>query len=235
MRILVSAGHGKSRGKRDPGAVNESMGIEEHKVCIGIAAALARTLAHTGHEVVSIAGPTELRSKIKFVNREHKAQGFDLALEIHLNSHSNPQANGVEVLHFSKFTRKLAERTSASMAKALGLKDRGAKKRDNLGFLTKTSPKALIAEVLFVSNPAEAALVLGDGFNEKVAVALAGAITDGGSDEQTIPATTSTGTGSPAFVADVDSVRGEERDLRAGDVLRPHGSAGGDRGGETED
>jgi N-acetylmuramoyl-L-alanine amidase len=65
---------------------------------------------------------------------------------------------GVEVLYYSDSMKAEAAKLSAAIAKASGLKDRGAKKRTDLGFLKGTEKPALLIEVCFVDSKVDAKL-----------------------------------------------------------------------------
>lgn len=153
MRIAVSVGHGLS----DPGAVNGD--LCEHLIVYGIAWKLREALTAKGHNVEPISCFQPLIGKIKEINAEHAVKPFDLAVEIHLNSAADPKANGTECLYFSPKNQPLATQLSGALSKALGTRNRGAIKRDNLGFLKQTNPPALIIEVLFISNPSDTSLM----------------------------------------------------------------------------
>src|SRR3990167_6593637 len=146
MRIALSTGH----GFRDPGATRGD--LYEHLIAYQISWRLVEALTDRGHTVEFISCFQPLSGKIKQVNASHKLHPFDLAMEIHLNSSANPQANGTEVLHYSNKNKLLAARVSQSIESSIGLRDRGAVKRTGLGFLTKTAPPALIIETMFISS-----------------------------------------------------------------------------------
>ena len=86
------------------------------------------------------------------MNEIHGTSRFDWAIEIHFNSALNPKAKGTEVLYYSTKNAGVATRMSRAIASSLGTRDRGSKNRNNLGWLRKTDPPALIVEVLFINN-----------------------------------------------------------------------------------
>jgi len=79
---------------------------------------------------------------------------------VHFNAGTDNQneSEGVEVLYYSDNMKAEAAKLSAAIAKASGLKDRGAKQRTDLGFLKRTEEKALLIEVCFVDNKVDAEL-----------------------------------------------------------------------------
>lgn len=165
--IIVSAGH----GDRDPGAVAGT--IIEHLHGYQIAWLLRSALEEKGHAVAFISCFQSLPEKIRAVNGLHGQKPVDLAIEIHFNSVEEPQANGTEVLFYSQKLEPVAKDMSQRLAAAIGTRDRGAKKRTDLGWLKQTQPPALIVEVLFISNPLDAIRLDDLGFHRAAAEAIA--------------------------------------------------------------
>jgi N-acetylmuramoyl-L-alanine amidase len=172
MRICISAGH----GLRDPGAVNNKLRLKEHLHAYAIAWELRDSLEALGHKVEFISCFQTLGEKIQNVNTLHRQVPFDLAVEIHFNSAASPQANGTEVLYYSTKNQSRAAMISAALATALDTRDRGAVKRDNLGWLKRTDPPALIVETLFIQNEQEARIMHSPGFHFIAADAIARSI-----------------------------------------------------------
>lgn len=170
MNIIVSAGH----GDRDPGAVAGN--IVEHLRAYPIAWLLRSSLESKGHTVEFISCFQSLAGKIKTVNELHTVKPVDLAIEIHFNSHKDESAHGTEVLFYSPKLESAAKIISSSIAAALGTTNRGAKRRLDLGWLKRTQPPALIVEVCFISNLADAARMNTSTFHSLVADAIAGAL-----------------------------------------------------------
>jgi N-acetylmuramoyl-L-alanine amidase len=170
MRLILSVGH----GDRDPGALNPQLHLREHVEAYRIVWELRDMLERAGHQVQFISCFQSLAAKIREVNRLHAEHAADLALEVHFNSAVDPTANGTEVLYCSPKNHELAARISRGISAVLGTRDRGAKKRIDLGWLKVTKPPALIVEVLFISNNTEAALCETPNFP----MAVANAITD---------------------------------------------------------
>lgn len=166
MRFAISAGHGKG----DSGAINATYGLQEHDAAVVVCRVLVTRLLALGHQVFVVEyGKYTLGEKIRLVNAEHLKRPFAFALEIHMNSNAGTPGSGTEVLHYSVKNALVAARMSAGIAKRLGTKDRGAKKRDGLGWLTKTLPPSLIPEILFINRDSEAVLIRSSGFAHRVA------------------------------------------------------------------
>lgn len=169
MRIALSVGH----GLRDPGAINNE--LFEHLEVYKITWLLRNALEAKGHAVELISCFQMLAAKIRNVNALHETKPFDLALEMHFNSAADSRANGTEVLYYSPKNEQLAARLSLGLSNAIGLRNRGAVKRDNLGWLKQTAPPALIVEVLFISNPGDCSAIDAT-FHRRVAEALASSL-----------------------------------------------------------
>lgn len=174
MRIAISAGHGKG----DPGAVNETLGLQEHAEAVKICREFERQLQEVGIDVLVIPyGVFSLKEKIAEVNAAHAESQIAQAIEVHFNSNPGPPAYGTEVLFQSVKNRDIAKEISRELATAIGTTDRGAKQRMNLGWLKQTKPPALIVEVLFINNNDEASKVKGLDFAERAAAGITRGLT----------------------------------------------------------
>lgn len=163
MRLAISTGHGLN----DPGAVNGE--LIEHLHAYQIAWHLMNSIGFLNSEFISCY--QTLAGKIKSINLLNDSKLIDLAVEIHFNSSTNTKANGTEVLYYSEKNKPLASRISNSIAQSIGLRDRGAIKRTNLGFLKQTNCPALIIEVMFISSPVDTSAI-DITFHRRVAEAI---------------------------------------------------------------
>lgn len=147
MLIAVDMGHcPKSTGAN--GYLNEL--VEDRK----IGAALIKELKARGHKVIDVT-PADSASEwlTGRANRANSA-GADFFVSIHLNAGGG---TGTEVLTTSTSKAKtIAARTSATLAKALGLRDRGRKNRDNVTVIKKTKMPSMLVEVCFVDTKKDA-------------------------------------------------------------------------------
>lgn len=148
--FYISSGHGKYvRGAS--GFIDEV--DEARKVANEVARILKADYKATGyvfHDDTSRSQGVNLNTIVKAHNS--KERGIDVS--VHFNA-ATASATGVEVLHYGN-RAALATKMSAAMAKALGLRDRGEKKRADLAFLRGTNRPAILLEVCFVSNRADA-------------------------------------------------------------------------------
>ena len=100
------------------------------------------------------------RDNVNTIVRYHNKFTRKRDYSVHFNAGTDNQkeSEGVEVLYYSDDMKAEAAKLSAAIAKASGLKDRGPKKRQDLGFLKGTEEKALLIEVCFVDNKVDAKL-----------------------------------------------------------------------------
>ena len=100
---------------------------------------------------------------------------------VYLSAHANADSsnkwsssNGCEVLHYpgSIEGERFAEVISEEMSKALGVRNRGAIPRSNLGILNKTNMPAVITEAAFMTNLIEAKKLKSHDFRMKEAYAI---------------------------------------------------------------
>lgn len=157
MRIALSIGHYISRTRAgalqyDPGAVNGS--ITEEEVVGRVGNLLSHALRKKKVDVVCIPR-THLRDRVDIINVFHRMKPIDVAMELHMNSFTNPSAAGTEVLHFpnSEIGMKCALLMSHEISEALSSRNRGARARRDLLFTRGTVPPAIMIEFDFLSNP----------------------------------------------------------------------------------
>ena len=122
MKILLSAGHGGT----DSGSIGADGGKERDRTWT-LANKVANLLRKAGHSV-TLRHEKTATGAWTFKNR----RGYDFALSIHFNAF-NGTATGTECLY--KGTKKKADALSSAVAKAIGIKDRGAKSRPGLYML----------------------------------------------------------------------------------------------------
>lgn len=151
-----------------------------------IGAALIKELQARGHKVIDVTPADSAGEWLTGRANRANAAGVDFFVSIHLNAGGG---TGTEVLTTSNSGAKaIAARTSATVAKALGLRDRGRKDRNNVTVIKATKMPAMLVEVCFVDTKkdAEAYWKLGA---EGVALAIANGI-DGTNATTTSVATT---------------------------------------------
>lgn len=171
FKVVIDAGH----GGHDSGALAAS-GRKEKDFTLSLAKKVDRLLSQEpeiqGIMTRSTDVFVELSDRANIANRLNA----NLFLSIHGNKFTSPSANGTETW----YTREDASKTFAAIvqkhtAGATGFYNRGIKK-GNLAVTRETKMPAALAEIGFLSNPTEDALMHQDAFQEKVARALVAAI-----------------------------------------------------------
>lgn len=134
-----------------PGASKYLDEVTENRIVKDKVIAYLRAAGHTAYDCTDDVGRTQSGNLSNIVKKcnVHKA---DLDISIHLNSGGG---TGVEVLYYSDTGKNFAERISSKTADALGLKNRGAKKRTNLYVLRHTKAAAVLVECCFVDSIAD--------------------------------------------------------------------------------
>ena len=99
------------------------------------------------------------KSMVKANAAKMNTKEYDLVIELHYNAHSNPRAQGCEVLYYhkNKIGKKLATYLSENISTPFEVKDRGAKpltSSKERGYWAVYYPKAttLLVEPFFGSN-----------------------------------------------------------------------------------
>lgn len=177
--VVIDAGHGKT----DPGASGN--GLVEKEVNLDI--------------MLRVYDLFEANSNIKVyatrlddsyptnVNRAKMANSVaDLFVSIHQNSNTSATPNGTEVLytvHATDVSGKLTSQIAAQfmqnyIVKAMGTTDRGIKNRTDLIVLNQTTIPAVLVEVGFLSNKADADKLSQDSYKDAAAQAIYSAIVD---------------------------------------------------------
>lgn len=149
--IAISSGHGRLVS----GAIGQIKEVEEARKVVDKVTTYLKQLdikVWTFHDDTSKTQRDNVNTIVKY----HNSKARDLDVSLHFNAATRTDdPRGVEVLYYSDNNKKLAEETAKSISKASGLKNRGAKKRDNLGFLKGTSKPSVLIEVCFVDSQAD--------------------------------------------------------------------------------
>jgi|GEM_PF-1097773 len=152
MSIAISSGHSKYVA----GAIGLVKEVEE-------ARKITDRIANLVDDVMTVAKfhdntSRTQRDNINTIVAWHNKQNRKADYSIHLNSSGGGTRNediGVEVLYYDEPNRKHAEQLAKNLAAAVGLKNRGAKKRTDLGFLANTKKPAFLIEAYFVNSRAD--------------------------------------------------------------------------------
>ena len=177
MRINVNGGH----TRRAPGASGYLDELAEDRL---VKDALIAELRSRGHEVSdSTTDEATVSADLREQCRRANASGAEVAVSVHFNA--CPGGTGTEVWHYAGSSAQgLAADMSARVAKALGLRDRGAKATTQLYWLRHTDMPAVLVEVCFVDSAGDA-----EAYRRVGPAAVARAIADAivGGAEQAAP------------------------------------------------
>ena len=173
MKIVLCAGHDSLK---DPGAVTKLNGLQytEQSLMTQLRNKIKFYLEKVGHTVITDGNNDSnmvLRESIGLINKG------SIAIDLHLNSHSNKEANGTETLS-KKEHSELSKKISKAISNVIGSKLRGdngwvdyEKCGRQLGFIKNGG---IIIESFFLSNDNELQAYLNKEW--MVAQAIAAAI-----------------------------------------------------------
>lgn len=131
-----------------PGASKYLNEVTEDRKVKNKVISLLKAQGHTVYDCTDDSGKTQSKNLANIVAKCNK-HSVDLDISIHLNAGGG---TGVEVLYTSSSGKEWATKLSKAVSSALGLKNRGAKKRDNLYVLNHTKSTAVLIECCFVDN-----------------------------------------------------------------------------------
>jgi N-acetylmuramoyl-L-alanine amidase len=154
LRVVISSGHSaKVRGAS--GFIDE---VDEARRVVNEVVSM---LAEVGVEAIGFHDNTSTTQSenLDAIVDFHNSQDRDLDVSVHFNA-AEPTSGprGTECLYVTQ--ERLAELISGAISEAGGLKDRGAKYRDDLKFLNATDMPAVLIEVCFVDAEEDCELYL---------------------------------------------------------------------------
>lgn len=149
-KIMINGGHGGT----DSGAISGNR--KEKDYTLRLTNALTVLAKGNGYNVLNNR-TTDTNRNINTDAKTANNNKVDLVVELHLNSNSGVAASGTEVLYYptSNEGKELASKMSSNIASVLGLKNRGAKGRSDLGILKQTNMVAVLVEVCFINNDSD--------------------------------------------------------------------------------
>lgn len=171
--IALDAGHGGLTS----GAVND--GYEEKAFNMDIIMRLNKILKAQGYDTyLTREGDTY----VSLLERADAANilNLNILISVHLNSFTSRFINGTETLYNQgdSQSERLASLLQKNIIAGLGTSNRGIKERPDLAMLNSTQMPAALAEVLFMSNDADFALVNKEAARQKTAEAIAMAVNE---------------------------------------------------------
>lgn len=172
VKIFIDPGHGGD----NPGAIAKTTGLEEAYVNLDVSLRLGRILTSWGYDAnYSRTENTSLSLSARAAMANQ--WGADYFVSIHCNSAINTSYNGTETFYYRERTtaERFAQTVNTALVNQIGLVDLGVKARD-LAVLRLTRMPAILVELAFLSNPAEAQLLGTASFRENCAIGIANGI-----------------------------------------------------------
>lgn len=173
--VVIDSGH----GGKDPGKVGVN-GVNEADVNLKIAQKLKKILEAKGVTVImtredegSLAGSKseDMQKRVSIINEKKPA----LAVSVHQNSYSSEEVHGAQVFYYTNSAE--GEKAARIMQEALldvdGDNKRKEKANDTYYMLKRTDVPVIIVECGFLSNRAEADLLVTEEYQDRLAEAIA--------------------------------------------------------------
>lgn len=168
MLIYLDAGHG---GKDGGAAAN---GIKEKDIVLDLCKRIKAGLEEYQNTEVLMSRETDIFLSLDERTTKANMANADIFLSVHINSAVNTTARGFESYIYpnaGSATSALQNVMHSEIVKQIsgvaGFDDRG-KKQANFAVLRQSKMKAILTENLFISNPADAALLKTDSYLDKL-------------------------------------------------------------------
>ncbi len=166
--IVIDAGH----GGKDPGAIGTK--TQEKILTLKASKMLESELQKQGFKVYMTRSNDEY---VGLYDRAAIANDLDATLfvSVHINAFTNPNTSGIEVLYGNDSLasdKGLAKSIQTELIKALGGVDRNIKSMPRLIVLKETKMTSVLAELGFISNPAEQDKMMSEAYLQKAAEAM---------------------------------------------------------------
>ena len=164
IKIYIDQGH----NPQSPNAGAEGNGLVEQDLTFEIGTRLASLLRSNGSFDVRVSRPTaettlgtSNASSLRIRVDEANNFGADYFISLHTNAFDKDSANGIEVYATQENSEAYAFGSSLlkGMVESTGLRNRGMKLNPELQVLKNATMPAVLLEMGFISNPADAALL----------------------------------------------------------------------------
>lgn len=164
IKIYIDQGH----NPENPNAGAEGNGLREQDITYAVGQELASLLRSNGNFEVRLSRPTPATSlgnsnttSLRARTTDANEWGADYFVSIHTNASENPAASGSEAFAYSRQSEGfyLGEDILLGLAEVTGLRNRGMQVRPGLYVLKKTSMPAVLVEIGFITNRADANLM----------------------------------------------------------------------------
>lgn len=169
MLIHLDAGHG---GKDGGAAAN---GIKEKDIVLDLVKRIKAGLEEYKDTEVLMSRDSDVFLSLDERTRKANAANADIFVSVHCNAATATAARGFESYIYpnsgaatSAFQNVMHAEIVKQISGVVGFEDRG-KKSANFAVLRQSKMKAILTENLFVTNPADAALLKTDSYLQKLA------------------------------------------------------------------
>lgn len=170
--IVIDAGH----GGKDPGAIGTNTKVKEKDINLKVALKLDKKLRELGFRTILTRSTDEfidLYERAGIANRNNA----DAFISIHFNANGKSSVAGIQTLYCPAYDGTAKEGDQYPFAKAIqdallsGLNrvDKEIIRRPDLVVVRETNMVAALAELGFLTNPAEEKLIITDEYHEKAA------------------------------------------------------------------
>lgn len=165
IRIYIDQGHNPT-SYHNAGAVGN--GYYEQDITFTVGKLLAERLKADGRFAVCLSRPfsttvlgTDNDSSLDARVEGAKDFGADYFISLHTNAYTNDTANGFEIytVKNNDESYRFGDYLRPYLAAATNLRDRGMKQRSDIRVLTNAAMPAILIEMGFISNPADASLM----------------------------------------------------------------------------
>ncbi len=164
--VIIDAGHGDF----DSGA-RTRRGVLEKNLALDVALKVAPKLQAAGFRTILTRRSdvfVHLEERAKISNRYPDA----VFVSIHFNDAGRKPVMGIESYYISSESRQMAERMVHTLASEVNMPDRGARVA-RFRVLRSNENPAVLMECGYLSSAKEAALIVQDGYREKIARGIA--------------------------------------------------------------
>ena len=193
-----------------PGAAKYLNEVTEDRKVKNKVISLLKAAGHTVYDCTDDSGQTQSKNLANIVSKCNK-HSVDLDISIHLNAGGG---TGAEVLYTSSSGKAWAEKVSKAVASALGIRNRGAKKRDNLYVLNHTKATAILVECCFVDSQTDKSKWNVDKCAKAIVEAVTGKVVSSGDSSSASKPSSGSGSSSSGTKLTVDGKWGKKTTTR---------------------
>lgn len=175
IKIFIDQGH----NPRDVNAGAEGFGLREQDITYNVGIYLAdilssdprfevRTSRTSPDQILGTSNSSSLAERVNMANN----WPADYFISIHANANTNPDVNGSEVYVYQEYSQSyyLAENILNAIVSRVGTKDNGVRVNSSLYVLRKTSMPAVLVELAYITNEADAQKLRDDQYQFAYAI-----------------------------------------------------------------